>query len=77
MNDFVQNAEIVPAVDSPNQGVQNDETLPTVDSFPNQMLLGTGSMGMKGIDPKRGNLGFLTNELGKATLMTLDQNFQA
>lgn len=72
LNDFIQNDETVPVVDSPNQEVQNDETVPTANISPDQMSLGTGSMGIKGID-----LFFLTNELGKTATVTLDQNFQA
>lgn len=41
------------------------------------MLLGTGLMGMEGVGPERGNLGFLTDELGKTAKVPFDQTFQA
>lgn len=34
LNDFIQNDETVPVVDSPNQEVQNDETVPTANISP-------------------------------------------
>ena len=77
LNGLVQNAETILVVENLDQGVQNTKTVPTAGSFSDQMLLGTGSMGMEGIDPERGNLGFLLDKLGKTTKVTLDQNFQA